>query len=97
MLLTQGDVCILGAQTTQKTTCRFEKDNYYFFEANIYGFQLKIGTQKSIRKALQIASKMQSNLYQKCVQNCAEIVCKNSVQIVLQKLHFLCIKKGVAK
>lgn len=27
------------------------------------------------------------------MQNDAEIVCKNSVQIVLQKLHFLCIKK----
>ena len=45
------------------------------------------------KKALQIVSKMQSNLYQKCMQNCAENVCKNSVQIVLQKLHFLCIKK----
>ena len=31
------------------------------------------------------------------MQNGAEIVCKNSVQIVLQKLHFLCIKKGVVK
>ena len=49
------------------------------------------------KKALQIAAKMQSNLYQKCMQNDAEIVCKNSVQIVLQKLHFLCVKKGVAK
>ena len=36
---------------------------------------------------------MQSKLYQKCMQNDAENVCKNSVQIVLQKLHFLCIKK----
>ncbi len=27
------------------------------------------------------------------MQNGAEIVCKNSVQIVLQKLHFLCQKK----
>ena len=49
------------------------------------------------KKALQFASKMQSKLYQKCMQNGAEIVCKNSVQIVLQKLHFLCIKKGVVK
>lgn len=40
---------------------------------------------------------MQSKLYQKCTQNGAEIVCKNCVQIVLQKLHFLCIKKGVVK
>jgi len=30
-------------------------------------------------------------------KNSAEIVCKNSVQIVLQKLHFLCVKKGVVK
>ena len=36
---------------------------------------------------------MQSNLYQKCTQNGAEIVCKNCVQIVLQKLHFLYQKK----
>ncbi len=49
------------------------------------------------KKALQFASKMQSKLYQKCMQNGAEIVCKNSVQIVLQKLHFLCVKKGVVK
>lgn len=40
---------------------------------------------------------MQSKLYQKCMQNGAEIVCKNSVQIVLQKLHFFVSKKGVAK
>ena len=45
------------------------------------------------KNALQIAPKMQSKLYQKCMQNGAEIVCKNSVQIVLQKLHFLCQKK----
>ena len=45
------------------------------------------------QKALQIAPKMQSNLYQKCTQNGAEIVCKNCVQIVLQKLHFLYQKK----
>ena len=32
------------------------------------------------KKALQFASKMQSKLYQKCMQNGAEIVCKNSVQ-----------------
>ena len=36
---------------------------------------------------------MQSKLYQKCMQNGAEIVCKNSVQIVLQKLHFFVSKK----
>lgn len=54
-------------------------------------------TPNCIKKALQIAPKMQSKLYQKCTQNGAEIVCKNSVQIVLQKLHFFVSKKGVAK
>ena len=49
------------------------------------------------KKALQFASKMQSKLYQKCTQNGAEIVCKNCVQIVLQKLHFFVSKKGVVK
>lgn len=40
---------------------------------------------------------MQSKLYQKCMQNGAEIVCKNSVQIVLQKLHFFVSKKRCCK
>lgn len=31
VLLTQGDVCILGAQTTQKTTCRFVANNVSFY------------------------------------------------------------------
>lgn len=74
------------------------------FEEQIDEFRLQIGTQKVSEKhsklhqnTRQIASKMQSKLYQKCMQNDAEIVCKNSVQIVLQKQHFLCIKKGVVK
>ncbi len=50
-------------------------------------------TPNCIEEPLQIAPKMQSKLYQKCTQNGAEIVCKNSVQIVLQKLHFLYQKK----
>lgn len=53
--------------------------------------------KKAFQFASKMQSKMQSKLYQKCMQNDAEIVCKNSVQIVLQKLHFLCIKKGVVK
>lgn len=85
-------------------TCRFEEDNCYFLKNKSMDFDCKLVLKKVSEKhsklhqnTLQFASKMQSKLYQKCMQNDAEIVCKNSVQIVLQKLHFLCIKKGVVK
>lgn len=87
-----------------QTTCRFEEDNCYFLKNKSMDFDCKLVLKKVSEKfsklhqnTLQFASKMQSKLYQKCMQNDVEIVCKNSVQIVLQKLHFLCIKKGVVK
>lgn len=53
VLLTQGDVCILEAQTTQKTTCRFELKKKYaqsFFEKSFvvqYVFPIFAATESA--------------------------------------------------